>query len=51
MNDDLLNVLQTGDITYKYEFDTYTATYLAFAVVVLIFVYVLTQALVRRFIK
>ncbi len=51
MNDDLLNLLQTGDITYKYEYDTYTAAYLAGAIVLLIFVYVIAQNIVRRLIK
>jgi|GEM_PF-4664508 len=51
MNDELYNLLQTGEITYKYEYDTYTATYMAAAIVFLIFVYVVTQNLVRRFIK
>ena len=50
MNQELLNMIKNGKIPYRYESDTASALYLALAVVGMVFLYAVAQALTRKFI-
>lgn len=50
MNQEVINMISTGKIPYRYEADTASALYFGVAVLVVIFVYAVAQALTRRFI-
>lgn len=51
MSQEVINMIGTGKIPYRYEADTASALYFGLAVLVIIFVFAIAQALTRRFIE
>lgn len=50
MNEQLLQILQTGKIPYRYEYDKASALYFAAAIVAVALVFSLAQGFTRRFV-
>ena len=48
MNEELLQVIRTGKVPYRYEYDTASALYFAGAIVAVAFVYARAQSITRR---
>ncbi len=50
MNQDILDMISSGAIPYRYTYDTESALYFALAVLLLVFVYAVAEGLTRKFI-
>ncbi|MCB0534430.1 MAG: hypothetical protein KDD14_19675 [Saprospiraceae bacterium] len=50
MNEDVLEMLKSGRIPYRFTYDTASALYFGLTVLVLVFLYAAAQAVARRFI-
>lgn len=48
MSPELINILRTGTVPYRYEFDAESALYFGLAVLAIIFIFNLVQALTYR---
>ncbi|MBK8968634.1 MAG: hypothetical protein R3D58_07030 [Saprospiraceae bacterium] len=50
MNSDVLDMLKTGKVPYRYEYDTASAVYFGLAVLAVILVFTIAQAITRKLI-
>ena len=50
MNQEVLDMIASGKVPYRYEADTESALYFGLTVLVIIFTYAIAQAITRRFI-
>lgn len=48
MNEQVLQMIQSGTVPYKYEVDPKTGLYFGLAVLAVIFVFALSQSITRR---
>ena len=50
MNQDVLDMIASGQVPYRYEADTKSALYFGLAVLLIVFAYAIAEGLSRRFI-
>lgn len=50
MNQDVLNMIKSGKIPYRYEYDTQSAIYFGLAVLTIVFVFTIAQVITRKLI-
>ena len=50
MNQEVLDMIASGQVPYRYEADTASALYFGLAVLVIVFAYAIAQSLANRFI-
>ena len=50
MNQDVLDMIASGQVPYRYEADTESALYFALVVLLVVFAYAIAEGLTRKFI-
>ena len=50
MNQEVIDMIASGKVPYRYEADTKSALYFGLAVLLLVFAYAIAEGLTRRFI-
>ena len=50
MNQEVLDMIASGQVPYRYETDTETALYFGLLILVIVFAYAIAEGLTRRFI-
>ncbi|MBK9338812.1 MAG: hypothetical protein IPM98_20670 [Lewinellaceae bacterium] len=50
MSQEVLDMIESGQMTYRYEADTKSALYFALAVLLVVFIYAIADGLTRRYI-
>ena len=50
MSQEVLDMIESGQMTYRYEADTKSALYFALAVLLVVFIYAIAAGLTRRYI-
>jgi hypothetical protein len=50
MNQKVLDMIASGQVPYRYETDTESALYFGLAVLVIVFLYAIAEALTRKYI-
>jgi len=50
MSQEVLDMIESGQMTYRYEADTKSALYFALAILLIVFLYAIAEGVTRRFI-
>ena len=51
MNQEVIDMIASGKVSYRYEADTESALYFGLAVLFIVFAYAIAEGLTRRFIE
>ena len=50
MNQEVIDMIASGKVPYRYEADTASALYFGFVILLIVFIYAIAEGLTRRFI-